>query len=491
MASELVPAQDPQSAPVPQPAVVPVVALVGRPNVGKSTLFNRLTRSRAALVHDRPGLTRDRHYGQGRLGDAPYIVVDTGGFEPVAREGIAAAMARQTRQAVIEADWVVFVVDGREGVTPRDEEIARELRRTANRVVVAVNKTEGMPREQVRADFFALGLGEPHAISAAHGDGVRELIEASFPPAAEHRDDGLEDSGLLASCPDPESAQLSGSGLAESSASPSLAVPARIRVAIVGRPNVGKSTLVNTLLGEERMIAFDQPGTTRDSVEVDFERGPRRYTLIDTAGVRRRGKVTDVVEKFSVVKTLQAIENCHVCVLLLDASDTISEQDAHLAGYVLEAGRAVVVGINKWDAADAHARERLRIEMARKLYFLDFARSHAISAREGRGIGALMRSVDEAHAAAHIKLSTPKLTRALREAVEHQPPPRRGVSRPKLRYAHQGGRNPPVVVVHGNSLDRVPDPYRRFLENWLRERFSLQGTPLRIEWKSTSNPYAA
>ncbi len=451
-------------------ARLPVLALVGRPNVGKSTLFNRLTRSRAALVADVPGLTRDRQYGRGRLGESPFIVIDSGGFEPVAKSGIAAEMARQTRQAVLEADVVVLLVDGREGMSPRDQEIAAELRRTARRVVLAVNKAEGMPREQAAAEFHALGLGEPHAISSAHGDGVRELVEIALAPFAQ-----APAAGEIAAAEQPEAAQ---------------ATPGRVKVAVVGRPNVGKSTLINTLLGEERLIAFDQPGTTRDAVAIDFDRAGRRYTLVDTAGLRRRGKVIETVEKFSVVKTLQAIEDCHVCVLLLDASAQVTDQDATIAGYILEAGRALVVAVNKWDLADAAMRERIKAELDRKLYFLRFARLHFISAREGAGLAALMRSVDEAYAAAMSKLSTPRLTRALREAVERQPPPRRGPVRPKLRYAHQGGQNPPIVVIHGSSLENVPDAYRRYLEGWFRERFALSGTPLRIEFRSAANPYA-
>jgi GTP-binding protein len=463
-------------------ARLPVLTLVGRPNVGKSTLFNRLTRSRTALVADVPGLTRDRQYGRGRLGDYPFIVIDSGGFEPVAKSGIAAEMARQTRQAVVEADVVVFVVDGREGMSPRDQEIAAELRRTAQRVLLAVNKTEGMPREQVAAEFHALGLGEPLAISAAHGDGVRELVEtalAPFEPVAAAQAEGAEGAAETEEAAETREAAPEGE-----------AGPRRVKVAVVGRPNAGKSTLINTLLGEERLIAFDQPGTTRDAVAVDFERGGRPYTLIDTAGLRRRGKVTDTVEKFSVVKTLQAIEDCNVCVLLLDAGEQVSDQDATIAGYILEAGRALVVGVNKWDQADAAARQRIKSDLDRKLYFLRFARLHFISAREGFGIGALMRSVDEAYAAAMSKLSTPKLTRALHEAVERQAPPRRGPIRPKLRYAHQGGQNPPIVVIHGTSLDSVPEAYRRYLESWFRERFALLGTPLRIEFRSAANPYA-
>ncbi len=474
----------------------PVVALVGRPNVGKSTLFNRLTRSRAALVADIPGLTRDRHYGQGRVGDRRFIVIDTGGFEPVAKTGIAAEMARQARQAVVEADLVVFVVDGREGMAARDRDIANELRRTAAKVVLAVNKTEGMPRDTAVADFWSLGLGEPHAISAAHGDGVRDLIEDALPPPVDVAtpDGGTDEPAATEDARPPTEAELAAvdaadagdaAPVADAQGAPSAkgpavaAAPRRIRVAVVGRPNAGKSTLINTLLGEQRMIAFDQPGTTRDAVAVDFERGGRPYTIVDTAGVRRRGKVHDVIEKFSVVKTLQAIEDSHVCVLLLDASQDIADQDAHIAGYVLEAGRAVVIGVNKWDLADDYRRERIKVELERKLGFLGFARTHFLTATEGKGVGALMRSVDEAHAAATAKLSTPRLTRAMQQAVERQQPPRRGPIRPKMRYAHQGGQNPPVVVIHGNALDRVPDSYRRYLEGWFRERFSLQGTPPR------------
>ena len=454
-------------------ARLPVLALVGRPNVGKSTLFNRLTRSRSALVADVPGLTRDRQYGRGRVGDQPFIVIDSGGFEPVARSGIAAEMARQTRQAVVEADVVVFVVDGRDGLSARDQEIAAELRRTAQRVLLAINKTEGMPREQAAAEFHALGLGDPLAVSAAHGDGVRELVELALAPLVP----GAEAAAAAEGSGPPADADADRG-------------PRRVRVAVVGRPNAGKSTLINTLLGEERLIAFDQPGTTRDAVAIDFERAGKPYTLIDTAGLRRRGKVTDTIEKFSIIKTLQAIEDCNVCVLLLDAGEPVSEQDATIAGYIIEAGRALVVAVNKWDLADASARLGIKAELDRKLHFLRFAKTHFISAREGFGIGALMRSVDEAYAAAMSKLSTPKLTRALQEAVERQAPPRRGQFRPKLRYAHQGGQNPPIVVIHGSLLDKVPDAYRRYLESWFREQFGLLGTPLRIEFRSAANPYA-
>jgi GTPase len=440
----------------------PVIALVGRPNVGKSTLFNRLTRSRDALVADLPGLTRDRHYGEGRVGDRPYLVVDTGGFEPVAKEGILHQMARQTRQAVEESDVVVFIVDGRNGLAPQDSVIADYLRKSGRPIFLVVNKAEGMKYSTVAADFYELGLGDPRAISAAHGDGVAEMIGEAL---------GVAYAGQPEES-DEEKAQHG------------------VKIAIVGRPNVGKSTLVNTLIGEERVIAFDMPGTTRDSIYVDFERQGKKYTLIDTAGLRRRGKVFEAIEKFSVVKTLQSISDANVVILLLDAQQDISDQDAHIAGFVVEQGRALVVGVNKWDGLDAHVRERTKADLQRKLKFLDFAKFHFISAAEKTGIGPLMRSVDAAYAAAMAKLPTPKLTRALIDAVEFQQPRRKGPVRPKLRYAHQGGQNPPIIVIHGNALDAVTDTYKRYLENRFRETFALTGTPLRIEFRSSTNPYA-
>ncbi len=439
----------------------PVIALVGRPNVGKSTLFNRLTRSRDALVADLPGLTRDRHYGEGRVDERPYLVVDTGGFEPVAKTGILHEMARQTRQAVAEADIVVFIVDGRNGLAPQDKSIADYLRKTGRPIFVVVNKAEGMKYTAVAADFYELGLGDPRAISAAHGDGVAEMISDALDAAYAGRPE--------------ESGDAAEHG---------------VKIAIVGRPNVGKSTLVNTLLGEERVIAFDMPGTTRDSIYIDFERAGKPYTLIDTAGLRRRGKVFEAIEKFSVVKTLQSIADANVVILLLDARQDISEQDAHIAGFVVEQGRSLVVGVNKWDDLDAHVRERIKADLARKLKFLDFAKFHFISAIERSGISALMRSVDDAYAAAMAKLSTPKLTRTLIDAVAFQQPRRRGPVRPKLRYAHQGGQNPPIIVIHGNALDAVTASYKRYLENRFREAFGLAGTPLRIEFRSSKNPYA-
>jgi GTP-binding protein len=439
----------------------PVIALVGRPNVGKSTLFNRLTRSRDALVADLPGLTRDRHYGEGRAGNRPYLVVDTGGFEPVAKDGIMHEMARQTRQAVEEADVVVFLVDGRQGLAPQDAHIADYLRKTGRPLFLVVNKAEGMKYGTVAAEFYELGLGDPRAISSAHGDGVTDMINEALEVAYAGQPDETE-----------EAEDAHG-----------------VKIAIVGRPNVGKSTLVNALLGEERVIAFDMPGTTRDSIYIDFERGGKPYTLIDTAGLRRRGKVFEAVEKFSVVKTLQSISDANVVVLLLDARQDISEQDAHIAGFVVEQGRALVVGVNKWDGLDLHARDTIKADMARKLKFLDFAKFHFISATEGSGISPLMRSVDQAYAAAMSKLATPRLTRALIEAVEFQQPRRKGPVRPKLRYAHQGGQNPPIVIIHGNALDAITDSYKRYLEGRFRETFGLIGTPLRIEFRSSHNPF--
>lgn len=469
----------------------PVVALVGRANVGKSTLFNRITRSRAALVADFSGLTRDRHYGEGRMGNHPFIAIDTGGFEPVAKEGILLEMARQTQQAIAEADVVIFLVDARAGINAHDHEIARLLRKTGQRILLAVNKAEGMRYGSVASEFHELGLGEPHAISASHGDGVVDLIELalSWLDTDAESDDNLDtDTGFTPDDNAPDLSALDTDPLVEGpDAEPGFVH--RIKLAIVGRPNVGKSTLINTLLGEERVIAFDMPGTTRDAIEIDFDRGNKAYTLIDTAGLRRRGKVFEAIEKFSVIKTLQAIEACNVVVLMLDAQAEISDQDAHIAGFVLETGRALVVAINKWDGLDGEHRERILREFERKLRFLSFAKMHTVSALNGQGVNALLKSVDAAHAAAFAKLSTPKLTRSLLAAVEQQPPPRKGIFRPKMRYAHQGGQNPPLIVIHGNALDAISDSYRRYLESRFRTEFKLAGTPLRIEFKSSHNPY--
>ena len=435
----------------------PTLAIVGRPNVGKSTLFNRLTRTRDALVADVPGLTRDRHYGLGRLGGLPFLAVDTGGLEPEG-QGVFVEMAKQARTAIAEADAVVLVTDAREGLTAQDRTIAEELRRTGRRVLVAVNKAEGMNPELATAEFHELGLGQPYAISAEHGDGVSDLVEAA----------------------------LAGFPIEEEGGEPDGAV----RIAIVGRPNAGKSTLVNALVGEERVVTFAEPGTTRDAIDVELNVKGRRYVLVDTAGLRRRGRVFESVEKFSVVKTLHAIDRANVAILVLDAQGDISDQDAHIAGFILERGRAVVVAVNKWDDLDSSERETAKRTIARKLRFLSFATFHYISAREGRGMARLVASVDAAYRAAMAKLPTPRLTRALLAAVAKQAPPRSGLSRPKLRYAHQGGRNPPVVVVHGTAVGAVPASYRRYLEADFRKVFRLEGTPLRIEFRSGRNPFA-
>ena len=440
----------------------PVITIVGRPNVGKSTLFNRLTRSRDALVADFSGLTRDRHYGKGRIGERAFICVDTGGFEPVAKTGIVAEMAKQTKQAVAESDIVIFLVDGRLGMAPQDRVIADFLRKTGRPIILAVNKTEGMQAGVVTADFHELGLGEPFPISSAHGDGVRGLI-----------DDALDSLGIAEPEPEEEGD----------------AANRPVKIAVVGRPNVGKSTLINKLIGEERVIAFDMPGTTRDAIEVPFERNGKPFILADTAGLRRRGKVFEAIEKFSVVKTLQAIADCNVVILMLDAQQDISEQDAHIAGFIVEAGRALVVAVNKWDGIDSYVKERARLEIAQKLRFLDLANVHPISAKKGTGLKELFKDIDAAYAAAMAKLPTPRLTRILQEAVEHQQPKRVGMGRPKLRYAHQGGMNPPIVVIHGTSLSGVTDSYKRYLEGRFRDVFKLRGTPLRIQMNTAKNPY--
>jgi GTP-binding protein len=461
-------------------AFKPVVALVGRANVGKSTLFNRITRSRAALVADFSGLTRDRHYGEGRMGDHPFLVVDTGGFEPVAKDGILLEMARQTQQAIAESDVVIFLVDARAGVNAHDHEIARLLRKSGQRVLLAVNKAEGMRHGAVAGEFYELGLGQPHPISASHGDGVVDLITEALSFMDDAEENPVEETGPEAEAGDADT---------DTDAAAEEAIDHRIKLAIVGRPNAGKSTLINTFLGEDRVIAFDMPGTTRDAIEIEFERNGTAYTLIDTAGLRRRGKVFEAIEKFSVIKTLQAIEASNVVLLMLDAQAGISDQDAYIAGFVVETGRALVVAINKWDSVDRDQREMLLRDFERRLRFLSFARMHTVSALKGQGVNALIKSVNAAHAAAFAKLSTPRLTRELQAAVEQQPPPRKGIFRPKMRYAHQGGQNPPLIIIHGNALDAVPDSYRRYLETRFRNAFKLDGTPLRIEFKSSQNPY--
>ncbi len=442
----------------------PVIALVGRPNVGKSTLFNRITKSRDAIVADFAGLTRDRHYGDAKLGPREFIVVDTGGFEPEKPTGVVAEMAKQTRQAVAEADAVIFVTDVRAGLSAQDADIARYLRTQHKKVLLAVNKAEGMAESPLLAEFHELGIGEPHPISAAHGQGIRSLLEAA-----------LEDFFPDDAADDAEAAGDEGDK--------------PIRLAVAGRPNVGKSTLINAWLGEERLVAFDQPGTTRDAIHVPFERDGRKFELIDTAGLRRKGKVFEAIEKFSVVKTLQAISDANVVLLLIDATQGVSEQDAHIAGYILESGRAVVIAVNKWDATDEYQREQLQRSIESRLAFLKFAPVLQISARRRTGLSALWKSILAAHASATVKMPTPVLTRLLQDAVEHQAPRRDGNFRPKMRYAHQGGMNPPLVVIHGNSLEHITDAYKRYLEGRFREHFKLTGTPMRIEFRSGKNPF--
>lgn len=439
----------------------PVIALVGRPNVGKSTLYNRLTKTRDAIVADFPGLTRDRHYGSARLGKREFIVIDTGGFEPDASSGIYKEMARQTRQAVAESDVVIFVLDARAGLSAQDHDIANYLRKLDKPCLLVANKAEGMKAGSQLAEFYELGLGEVVPVSAAHGQGVRSMIEAAL--------DQLH-------WPDEE----------DESPAP---VEAVIRLAVAGRPNAGKSTLINAWLGEERLVAFDLPGTTRDAISVPFERNGQKFELIDTAGLRRKGQVFEAVEKFSVVKTLQAIENANVVLLLIDATQGVTEQDAHIAGFILDSGRAVVIAINKWDAIDSYQREQLQRSIESRLAFLKFAPMHTISAIKRQGIAPLWKSIALAYASANKKMPTPVLTRLLQESVAFQAPKRSGMYRPKMRYAHQGGMNPPVIVIHGNSLEGVTDAYRRFLEGRFRKAFDLVGTPLRIEFKTASNPY--
>lgn len=440
--------------------MLPTIVLVGRPNVGKSTLFNRLTKSRDALVADLPGLTRDRHYGRGIGASKPYLVIDTGGFEPTAESGILKEMAKQTLLAIDEADVIIFLVDGRAGLTPQEFIIADKLRKAQRPVLLAVNKTEGMNKAVVAADFHELGLGDPLSISSAHGEGVKDIVELA-----------------LEYFPEP----------AVDETKPNDKIP---RIAIVGRPNVGKSTLVNALLGEDRVIAFDEPGTTRDSIEIDLEKNGKRYTIIDTAGVRKRGRVFEAIEKFSVVKTMQAIEDANVAILVVDAQEGITEQDAHVAAYILDAGRALVVAINKWDGLKEEERDWIKREIDRKLIFLDFAKFHYISALRKKGLPELLTSVDGAFKAAMAKLPTPQLTRVLSDAIaQHQPPITRGI-RPKLRYAHQGGMNPPIVVIHGTHVDGIKDSYKRYLEGVFRKTFQLTGTPLRVQFNQGENPFA-
>ncbi|PIE41621.1 MAG: ribosome biogenesis GTPase Der [Gammaproteobacteria bacterium] len=438
----------------------PVIALVGRPNVGKSTLFNRLTRTRDALVADMPGLTRDRKYGEGQIEGQKFIVIDTAGITGD-DEGVDAEMADQSIQAVEEADIVLFMVDAQAGLTASDEILAKQLRSFEKPVHLVVNKIDGLDVDVVVADFYAIGLGEPFAIAAAHGRGVLSLINKVL-------EDTIAASAELEQAPE----------------------EAGIKIAAIGRPNVGKSTLINRMLGEERVVVYDMPGTTRDSIYIPYERRGEKYTLIDTAGVRRRGKVSETVEKFSVIKTLQAIEDCNVAVLVLDARESIVDQDLHLLGFVLETGRSLVIAINKWDGMDADARQRVKSDIERRLGFINFAKIHFISALHGTGVGDLYGSIEKAYQSAHKRLSSNQLSKLLEDLVqEHQPPLVKG-RRIKLRYAHMGGSNPPTIIIHGNQTDSVPHSYRRYLENAFRKIMKLEGTPIRIEFKTGDNPFA-
>ena len=443
--------------------MLPVIALIGRPNVGKSTLFNRLTRSRDALVADYPGLTRDRQYGFGKLGPIPYLVIDTGGVAG-GEVGINELMVEQTVRALEEADAAIIMVDGRSGLTAADEHVAELARKHAAKTWLAVNKSEGLDSAIASGEFHGLGLGEPVAISAAHGDRVAAFMEVVL------ADFDTEQAGDAEESADDDEREL--------------------RIAVVGRPNVGKSTLINRLIGEERLVVFDQPGTTRDSVSVPFVRNDRKYELIDTAGIRRKSRVHEIVEKFSIIKALQAIEQAQVVIAVLDAHEGVTEQDVSLLGLILERGRALVVVTNKWDGLTAAERKHVRDELDRRLPFLDFAERMTISALHGTAVGDLLPAVERAYRAATRDLSTTDLTRELESAVTAHPPPLVRGRRIRLRYAHQGGRNPPVIVIHGNQTERVPEAYRRYLINRFRKAFKLKGTPVRLAFKTGKNPYA-
>ena len=441
--------------------MLPVIALVGRPNVGKSTVFNALTQTRDAIVADYPGLTRDRRYGRGRLGERPYVVIDTGGLSEQ-HLGMDVEIARQTQIAMDEADAIVYLVDARDGLTAADETIAERLRRLKKPVLLLVNKTDGLEPAAACAEFFALGLGSaPRAVAASHGRGIKSAIDAvlamlDWPvsPADESQTDD------------------------------------RLRIAVLGRPNVGKSTLVNRIVGERRVVSSDHPGTTRDAVQVPFERDGKAYLLIDTAGIRRRGKVRERIEKFSIIKALQAIEQAHVVVLVIDAAESLTDQDTTLLGLTLNAGRALVLAMNKWDGLESDHKQRIKATLERKLPYLDFARKHFISALHGTGVGEMMRSVDQAYHAAMLNMSTHHLNEILQGAVAEHPPKLIRGRRIKLRYAHQGGKNPPLIVIHGNQTDAVPTEYTRYLTGRFRRHFKLWGTPIRIQYNSQDNPYA-
>lgn len=464
--------------------MLPVVALVGRPNVGKSTLFNRLTRSRDALVADYPGLTRDRQYGQADVEGHSFIVIDTGGIHGN-EEGIDALMAEQSLMAIEEADAVLFMVDARAGLTSADEAIAAHLRKQNKTVFLVANKVDGIDADSAVAEFYALALGDVHKIAAAHGRGVTQLLTLALQPhiaALTQIDNSDENEQSVA-----EHLELNEE---ETELEKDLRENKKIKLAIIGKPNVGKSTLTNRILGEERVVVYDMPGTTRDSVYIPMERNGREYILIDTAGIRRRKNVTDIVEKYSVIKTLRAIEDANVCLLIVDAREGLSDQDLSLLGFILEAGRSLVLAVNKWDGLDNSVKEAMKSEIDRRLGFVDFARIHFISALHGTGVGHLYESVEEAFDSATTRISTSMVTKILDMAVfDHQPPMHNG-RRIKLKYAHAGGYNPPLIVIHGNQVKHLPQSYKRYLMNYYRKSLKIMGTPIKIEFRETTNPFA-
>ena len=439
-------------------SIKPVVALIGRPNVGKSTIFNQMTKTRQALVADLSGLTRDRQYGDATYNNKSFVVIDTGGIGE-SEAGIDSYMAEQSKTAINEADIIVFVVDARAGLLASDEQIAREIRTLGKKVYLVANKVDGVHAEAAVVEFFQLGFGEPLHVAASHGRGVAQMLEEVLEDVPEDEDQAEHDKAT------------------------------GLRLAVIGRPNVGKSTLVNRLLGEDRVVVFDMPGTTRDSIYIPFERNERKYTLIDTAGVRRKGKVDEMIEKFSIVKTLQAIKDAHVVVVVLDAREGVVEQDLHLIGYALEAGRAMVIAINKWDNMTEYDRKQCKLDVDRRFDFIPWAKVHLISALHGTGVGELYPSIHRAYDSSHLKVSPAKITQILNDATEAHQPPMISGRRIKMRYAHMGGQNPPTIVVHGNKVDKTPADYRRYLENVFRRVYKLEGTPVRIEFKTSENPF--
>lgn len=464
--------------------MIPVIALVGRPNVGKSTLFNRLTRTRDALVADFPGLTRDRKYGRANVGEHEFIVIDTGGIDG-SEEGVESKMAQQSLAAMDEADVVLFLVDGRAGLTGADEIIANHLRKIDKMAYLVVNKVDGIDAESASAEFWQLGMDSMFHIAASHGRGVSHLIDTVLIPLAEAAKDdevALDDAPMSLE----EAAELTEE---DAAAEYERLQNLPIKLSIIGRPNVGKSTLTNRILGEDRVIVYDMPGTTRDSIYIPMERDGREYVLIDTAGVRRRKRIDLTVEKFSVVKTLKAIEDSNVVLLVIDARENISDQDLSLLGFALNAGRSIVLAVNKWDGLDTDVKERVKKELDRRLGFVDFARIHFISALHGTGVGHLFESVQEAYRSSTKRVSTSVLTRIMKMATDdHQPPMFRG-RRVKLKYAHAGGYNPPIIVVHGNQVEQLADSYKRYLMNYYRKSLELMGTPIKIQFQNSENPF--